>query len=133
MSRKRICRDLRFFFRQQMSPFYPFLGGGRQKGTMSHFFTIFLISGVPLPHSSQKIKTITFYFFCFLDLTEDDLFLMGFISNYYGNQNGQITNQPHSLLSCCQKSFGLSPMILGVWRVLPHHLVYSNQTTGFRG
>ena len=34
--------------RQQMSPFDPFMGGGRQKGTMSPFFTVFFSGERPL-------------------------------------------------------------------------------------
>ena len=34
--------------RQQMSPFDPFRGGGRQKGTMSPFFTVFFLGDRPL-------------------------------------------------------------------------------------
>ena len=41
-------RDLRDFFRQQMSAFYPFRGGGCPKRTLSAFFTVFLIGWVPL-------------------------------------------------------------------------------------
>ena len=36
------------FFRQQMSPFYPFRGGGCRKGTMSPFFPFFYC-GAPGP------------------------------------------------------------------------------------
>ena len=36
--------------RQQMSPFDPFRGGGRQKGTMSPFFTVFFSWERPLAH-----------------------------------------------------------------------------------
>ena len=46
-----------YFFRQQMSPFYPFRGGGRWKGTMSPFFTVFFIAGLPKESLILCIKT----------------------------------------------------------------------------
>ena len=45
------------FFRQQMSPFYPFRGGGvRPKGTMSPFLTFFLEQGFPNLNISAREK-----------------------------------------------------------------------------
>ena len=49
LSRKRICRDLRAFFRQQMSAFYPFRGAGgvAQSGHCLLFLPSFLYDGFP--------------------------------------------------------------------------------------
>ena len=41
--------------RQQMSPFDPFRGGVRQKGTMSPFFTVFLNESVPKWRPKKRI------------------------------------------------------------------------------
>ena len=42
------------FFRQHMSPFCPFRGGVRRKGTMSPFFTVFLMARLPLMSNIAK-------------------------------------------------------------------------------
>ena len=42
--------------RQQMSPFDPFRGGGRQKGTMSPFFTVFFTEERPLDGRKGRSK-----------------------------------------------------------------------------
>ena len=41
--------------RQRMSPFDPFRGGGRQKGTMSPFFTVFFSMRASLSLKYQKV------------------------------------------------------------------------------
>ena len=38
-----------------MSPFDPFRGGGRQKGTMSPFFTVFFTEERPLAELAKQI------------------------------------------------------------------------------
>ena len=44
------------FLKQQMSPFYPFRGGGGcRKGTMSPFFTVFLYRGFPYYRCQKRV------------------------------------------------------------------------------
>ena len=47
LSQKRICRNLRVFSNNKCPLFTRLGGGGRRKGTMSPFFTVFLIAGLP--------------------------------------------------------------------------------------
>ena len=44
--------------RQQMSPFDPFRGGGRQKGTMSPFFTVFFFRRASLRTNYPNTSTV---------------------------------------------------------------------------
>ena len=43
------------FFKQQMSPFYPFRGGGSPKGDNVTFFYRFFISGLPLAYNAMHL------------------------------------------------------------------------------
>ena len=52
------CRDLRAFFRQQMSAFYPF-GGGSPEADIVCFFYCFFAQRLPLLRQCQQLAVIT--------------------------------------------------------------------------
>ena len=64
LSRKRICRDLRAIFRQQMSAFYPFRGDGvaqsRHCLLFSHFS--FMMASLTFVFGRRKNQQCTVHF-----------------------------------------------------------------------